>query len=79
MNTCYEMIDRHIDEGFGDNTGLIYDSPLIDAKTKYSYKELQTEVFFLLLKIPVNWMGNSHFRTESVKEIGLNSFARLSV
>ena len=44
MNTCFEMIDRHVDEGHGDQVGLIYDSPLIDTKQNLTYKELQQEV-----------------------------------
>ena len=44
MNTCYEMIDRHVDEGHGDQVGLIYDSPVTDSKQKFTYKQLQEEV-----------------------------------
>jgi len=50
MNTCYEMIDRHVDEGHGDQIGLIYDSPLIDAKRNLTYKQLQEEVNVLIAK-----------------------------
>ena len=44
MNTCYEMIDRHVDEGHGDQVGLIYDSPVTDTKQNFTYKQLQVEV-----------------------------------
>eukprot|EP00111_Clytia_hemisphaerica_P010674 TCONS_00031181-protein len=44
MNTCYEMIDRHVDEGHGDQVGLIYDSPVTDSKQKLTYKQLQEEI-----------------------------------
>lgn len=44
MNTCYEIIDKHVEDGHGDQVGLIYDSPLLDFKKSYTYKELQNEV-----------------------------------
>lgn len=44
MNTCYELIDKHIEDGHGDQVGLIYDSPVTDTMRKYTYNELQFEV-----------------------------------
>ena len=41
INTCYNALDRHVDEGNGDRTALIYDSAMINTKTKFSYKELR--------------------------------------
>jgi len=44
MNTCYNALDRHVDDGNGDRTALIYDSPVTDTKKQYTYSELRDEV-----------------------------------
>ena len=41
MNTCYNCLDRHIKNGKGSRTALIYDSPLSGKIEMYSYKNLQ--------------------------------------
>ncbi len=43
-NTCYNALDVHIDNGNGQNTALIYDSPITGNKLKYSYNELKNKV-----------------------------------
>lgn len=40
VNTCYEALDRHVEEGRGDQAALIYDSPITDTLKSYSYREL---------------------------------------
>ena len=42
MNTCFNAVDRHVAAGRGDQTAIIYDSPVTDTKRKISYVELQT-------------------------------------
>ena len=32
INTCYNALDRHVDEGNGDRLALIYDSPITGNK-----------------------------------------------
>ena len=44
LNTSYLALDAHVEHGRGDQTALIYDSPLANAVTKYSYNELRDEV-----------------------------------
>ncbi len=44
VNTCYNALDYHIEDGRGDQTALIYDSPVTDTIKKYSYKELRDQV-----------------------------------
>ena len=44
LNTSYLTLDRHVMNGFGDRTALIYDSPVTATKKKYSYSELLIEV-----------------------------------
>ena len=41
LNTCYNALDRHVDEGRGDQAALIYDSPVTDQKRRYTYRELR--------------------------------------
>ena len=41
MNTCYNCLDRHIKNGKGSRTALIYDSPLSGKIEMYSYQNLQ--------------------------------------
>jgi len=43
-NTCYNALDIHIDNGIGDKTALIYDSPITGNKLKLTYKELKDKV-----------------------------------
>ncbi|PHR30575.1 MAG: propionyl-CoA synthetase [Desulfotalea sp.] len=44
MNTCYNAIDRHVENGRGEQTAIIYDSPVTNTIRKISYKELLDEV-----------------------------------
>jgi propionyl-CoA synthetase len=44
MNTCYNAIDRHVENGRADQTAIIYDSPVTNTIRKISYKELLDEV-----------------------------------
>jgi propionyl-CoA synthetase len=43
-NTCYNAIDVHIDNGNGDKTALIYDSPITKSKAKFTYSELKEKI-----------------------------------
>ena len=44
FNTCYNAIDRHVEAGRGEQTAIIYDSPITDQQRKISYAELQDQV-----------------------------------
>ncbi len=44
MNTCYNAVDRHVENGRGDQTAIIYDSPVTQSITKISYRELLDKV-----------------------------------
>ena len=41
LNTCYNAVDRHVQQGYGEQTALIYDSPVSDSKETISYQQLQ--------------------------------------
>jgi propionyl-CoA synthetase len=44
FNTCYNTLDRHVEQGRADQTALIYDSPLTDSLKKFSYREMRDAV-----------------------------------
>ncbi|MEN9326254.1 MAG: propionyl-CoA synthetase [Bacteroidota bacterium] len=44
LNACYLALDKHIEDGFGDNVAIIYDSPVTQTVKKYTYNEVKTEV-----------------------------------
>jgi propionyl-CoA synthetase len=44
LNTCYNALDRHVEQGRGDQAALIYDSPVTATKTTYSYAQLRDRV-----------------------------------
>jgi propionyl-CoA synthetase len=45
INTCYNAVDRHVDEGYGEQMAIIYDSPATGgSKQKISYAQLQDKV-----------------------------------
>lgn len=39
FNMAYECIDKHVDEGYGDKTALLYKNG--EAKSSYTFKEMQ--------------------------------------
>jgi propionyl-CoA synthetase len=44
VNTCYNALDVHIENGRGNQLALIYDSPVTGTVKKYTYSELRDEV-----------------------------------
>jgi propionyl-CoA synthetase len=44
INTCYNALDFHIENGRGSQDALIYDSPVTKTIKKYTYNELRDEV-----------------------------------
>jgi propionyl-CoA synthetase len=40
INTCYNALDRHLEQGRGEQTALIYDSPVTGTVARFSYREL---------------------------------------
>lgn len=43
-NTCFNAVDRHVEEGRADQQALIYDSPITGKQKKFTYAELKAEV-----------------------------------
>ena len=44
LNMCYLCLDKHIEEGFGDEIAVIYDSPVTNKKEKYTYNNVLDKV-----------------------------------
>ncbi|KUM53020.1 propionyl-CoA synthetase [Rheinheimera sp. EpRS3] len=44
LNTAYLALDTHIEQGRGEQTALIYDSPVTNSKQQFSYRQLRDEV-----------------------------------
>jgi propionyl-CoA synthetase len=43
LNTCYNALDRHVENGRADQNALIYDSPMTDQIVKFTYRELRDQ------------------------------------
>lgn len=44
LNACYLAVDKHIQDGYGEQVALIYDSPVTQTVKKYTFNEIKTEV-----------------------------------
>lgn len=44
LNTCFLALDYHVENGRGNQTALIYDSPVTQTKKQYTYLEMRDEV-----------------------------------
>ncbi|HQU25506.1 MAG TPA: propionyl-CoA synthetase [Acidimicrobiales bacterium] len=44
LNTCFNAVDRHVDEGRGDQAALIYDSPVTGTIASLTFSELRDQV-----------------------------------
>jgi len=40
LNTCYNALDLHVEQGRGEQLALIYDSPVTNTVQKFTYREL---------------------------------------
>ncbi len=44
LNVCFNAVDRHVEQGRGEQTALIWDSPVTGSQARYTYAELEAEV-----------------------------------
>ena len=44
VNTCYNAVDRHVENGRGDQAAIIYDSPITNTKRTVTYAQLKDDV-----------------------------------
>jgi propionyl-CoA synthetase len=44
VNTCYNVLDVHVENGRGEQVALVYDSPVTDTIKTFTYRELLNDV-----------------------------------
>ena len=44
LNMSYLCIDKHIENGFGEEIAIIYDSPVTNQKKKYTFNQAKEEI-----------------------------------
>ena len=44
LNTCYNALDLHVEQGCGDRPALIYDSPVTNSIKAFTYRQLRDKV-----------------------------------
>lgn len=47
LNTCFNCLDRHVNDGLGDQNALIYDSPVTNTIKYFTFNQLLVEVMKL--------------------------------
>jgi len=57
LNTCYNALDRHCEQGRAQQAALIYDSPVTGHVRTYSYAELRDEVAVFANVLQKNGVG----------------------
>lgn len=57
INTTFNALDRHVEEGRGEQAALIYDSPVTNTKKTYTYRELTEEVAAFAGVLAANGVG----------------------
>ncbi|MEZ5593577.1 MAG: propionyl-CoA synthetase [Gammaproteobacteria bacterium] len=57
LNTCYNALDIHVEQGHGERLALIYDSPVTDTVKRYTYQELRDQVASLAGAIKAQGVG----------------------
>lgn len=44
LSTCFNCVDRHVQEGRGEEVAIFFDSPVTGTKEKFTYQRMQAEV-----------------------------------
>lgn len=44
LNMCYLCIDQHIEDGFGEQVAIVYDSPVTHQKKTYTFNQAKEEI-----------------------------------
>jgi propionyl-CoA synthetase len=57
LNTCYNALDRHVENGRGEQTALIYDSPVTSSKRSLTFAELRDETAYFAGALAANGIG----------------------
>ena len=57
LNTCYNALDRHVAAGRGEQSALIYDSPVTESLRVLTYRELLAETALFAGALAANDIG----------------------
>ncbi|MGK0169674.1 MAG: propionyl-CoA synthetase [Gammaproteobacteria bacterium] len=57
VNTCYNAVDVHVEQGRGAQAALIYDSPVTDTVEHYTYAQLLGQVARVAGALAANGVG----------------------
>jgi propionyl-CoA synthetase len=57
LNTCYNAVDRHVENGRGEQAAIIYDSPITGTGLQITYRELQDQVALFAGALAGNGVG----------------------
>ncbi len=57
LNTCYNALDRHVENGRGNQAALIYDSPVTDTQGTLTYTELRDQTALFAGALAANGVG----------------------
>lgn len=57
LNTCYNAVDRHVENGRGEQAAIIYDSPITGTGRQITYRELQDQVALFAGALASNGVG----------------------
>lgn len=57
LNTCYNALDIHIEQGRGEQPALIHDSPVTDSVRSLTYRELRDQVACFAGGLAANGVG----------------------
>lgn len=61
-NTCYNLLDRHVENGRGTQAAIIYDSPVSGQKASFSYQEVLEQVVTMIMPCFVRKRRGALFR-----------------
>lgn len=64
MNTCYNAVDRHVEQGYGNQVAIIHDSPVTKRIHMISFRQLQQQVHCLLAYCNACWY--THWKNKIV-------------
>jgi propionyl-CoA synthetase len=57
LNTCHNAVDRHVENGRGEQAAIIYDSPITGTGRQITYRELQDQVALFAGALAGNGVG----------------------
>ena len=44
LNICYLAVDKHVEDGYGEQVAIIYESPVTQQKVTYTFNDVKSQV-----------------------------------